>query len=330
MIRWLPTIVLFGLLCGCRGSAELMPLPEIEWNPERYICYRTDTPPTIDGKTDEAVWASAPRTAEFVDIRGMSAPAPRYSTHARMLWDDEYFYLAAELEEPHVWATLRERDSVIYLDNDFELFIDPNGNTHNYFELELNAFGTEWDLMLTRPYRDPGYKALHDWTFAGLRTAVHVDGTINDPADEDLGWSVEIAIPWSALARDADRDVPPAVGDQWRVNFSRVQWQVEAVDGAGWRAVGRGQLGLVAPGPGRNALSGDVGFRAVLGTDRRSRRRRVRRALDRSSTLGSATTLLCRTPLVRGTWAVLLQAGATGAERSGVDRLELAPHDHGR
>ena len=56
-----------------------------------------------------------------------------------MLWDDQFFYVGAELEEPHVWATLTERDSVIFHDNDFEVFIDPDGDTHLYYELEMNA-----------------------------------------------------------------------------------------------------------------------------------------------------------------------------------------------
>ena len=86
-----------------------------------------------------------------------------------MLWDDSRFYVSAMLEEPHVWGTLVERDSVIYHDNDFELFIDPDGDTHEYYELEINALGTEWDLLLVKPYRDGG-PAVHEWDIAGLET----------------------------------------------------------------------------------------------------------------------------------------------------------------
>jgi hypothetical protein len=65
-----------------------------------------------------------------------------------------------------------------------------------------------------------------------LRTAVHVDGTLNEPADTDRGWSVEIAFPWKALAEYAHKPAPPRPGDEWRVNFSRVQWRHEIVDNA--------------------------------------------------------------------------------------------------
>jgi hypothetical protein len=142
-----------------------------------------------------------------------------------MLWDDENWYLAAELEEPDVWATLTERDSVIFHDNDFEVFIDPDGDTHVYYELEVNAFGTAWDLMLVQPYRDGG-PAIHAWDIAGLQVGVNVRGSINRPGDRDGGWTVEIAMPWRIL-REAPGRRPPQAGDQWRVNFSRVQWKLD-------------------------------------------------------------------------------------------------------
>ena len=142
-----------------------------------------------------------------------------------MLWDDDDFYVAAEMQEPDVWATLTERDSVIFRDNDFELFVDPDGDTHAYYELEINALGTVWDLMLLKPYRDGG-PAIHAWDIAGLRARAAVRGTLNRPGDRDEGWDVELAMPWKILGEAA-----PKPGDRWRVNFSRVEWQVDAAGG---------------------------------------------------------------------------------------------------
>ena len=147
-----------------------------------------------------------------------------------MLWDDQYFYIAGQLEEPHVWATLTKHDSVIFHDNDFEIFIDPDGDNHEYYEIEINALNTEWDLFLKKPYRDGG-PALNEWEIPGLKTAVHVDGTLNNPTDTDRSWSVEFAIPWKVLAQYAHRPAPPQDGDQWRIDFSRVEWQYKVVDG---------------------------------------------------------------------------------------------------
>lgn len=192
--------------------------------PRGYVCYRAEKPPEIDGRLDDASWQAVPWTDDFVDIEGDRRPRPRFRTRAKMVWDDSHFYIAAEMEEPHVCGTLTKRDSVIFHDNDFEVFIDPDGDNHEYYEFEINALNTGWDLFLPRPYKDGG-RAEDRWDIAGLRTAVHIDGTLNDPADRDKGWSVEIAIPWSALREYARRPAPPRDGDQWCVNFSRVEWE---------------------------------------------------------------------------------------------------------
>lgn len=195
-----------------------------------YDCPRAAERVQIDGRLDDPVWRLARWTDDFVDIQGDVKPAPRFRTRVKMLWDDEYFYVGAWMEEPHVWASITQHDSVIFHDNDFEVFIDPNGDTLEYYEFEINALNTGWDLFLDKPYRKGG-KARNDWEIPGLRTAVHVDGTLNDPQDRDRDWSVEIAFPWKALAQYAQKPAPPRSGDEWRVNFSRVEWRHEIVAG---------------------------------------------------------------------------------------------------
>ncbi len=197
--------------------------------PSGYVCYRAPRPVVIDGKLDDQ-WQEARWTSEFQDIEGPRKPKPRFSTRAKMMWDDNYFYIAAMLREPHVWSTLTKHDSVIFHDNDFEVFIDPDGDNHNYYEFEINALNTGWDLFLNRPYKNSG-KADNSWEIPGLKTAVHVDGTLNDSSDTDRSWSVEIAIPWKVLAEYAGKPSPPKEGDQWRVNFSRVEWHHDLREG---------------------------------------------------------------------------------------------------
>ncbi len=207
-------------------------------HPRGYVCYRAAGPMQMDGRLDEASWQAVPWSDEFTDIEGDLRPRPRYRTRVKMLWDDEYFYVAAELEEPHVWATLTQHDSYIFHDdNDFEVFIDPDGDSHHYCEFEINARNTGWDLLLTRPYKDGG-RAIDSWEMPGFKSAVHVDGTLNDPRDTDRGWTIEMAFPWKVLTELAASKNPPGDGDQWRINFSRVNWRHEIVNGAYRRAPG--------------------------------------------------------------------------------------------
>jgi hypothetical protein len=220
MVRfgWVTVGVLFASVAGA------------EQLPKRYDCRHTSASIKVDGRLDEAAWKQAPFTDLFVDIEGDRKPRPRFATRAKMLWDNQYFYVAAEMEEPHVWATLTAHDSVIFHDNDFEVFIDPNGDTLEYYEFEINALNTGWDLFLNKPYRHGG-KADNGWEIPGLKTAVSVRGTLNNPSDRDEGWTVEMAFPWKVLGEFAHKPAPPRRGDEWRVNFSRVEWQHQVRDG---------------------------------------------------------------------------------------------------
>ena len=207
-------------------------MPTLPASPRRLLVRRVPEPPRGDGRLEGPAWEALEWSEDFLDITGDSARAPRFRTRLKAGWDDEFLHFGAELEEPHAWGTLTERNSVIYQDNDFELFLDPDGDGRNYYELEINVLGTIWELSLPKPYRDGGEPVL-GCNVEGLRSAVCVRGTLNDPSDLDEGWSVELSIPWPGLAPYAGgRSLPPKPGDEWRANFSRVQWRHEVVDGA--------------------------------------------------------------------------------------------------
>jgi hypothetical protein len=184
----------------------------------------------IDGKLGDAAWRAAPWTSDFIDIEGKAKPKPRFRTRAKMLWDDTYLYVAAELVEPHLWATYDRHDMVIFHEHDFEIFLDPDGDRLHYFEFELNALNTGWDLYLPAPYNDGG-KADDSWEIPGLQTAVHLRGTLNNPMDRDHGWTLEMAFPWAAFNRGPRPAGPPRPGEHWRINFSRVEWLLDVKDG---------------------------------------------------------------------------------------------------
>ncbi|MCH2135965.1 MAG: carbohydrate-binding family 9-like protein [Phycisphaerales bacterium] len=200
-------------------------------HPRVYVVGRAPQPLKIDGKLDEPIWLQAPRTDLYIDIEGDRKPRPEFDTRSAMLWDDEYFYFGCWMDEPHLWGTLTERDSIIYRDNDWEIFVDPDRDNVDYDEFEINVLGTEFDLRLTRGYRCGGTFDI-PWDMVGLKTGIHVEGTINDPSDQDSGWTVEVAIPWSSFADVSNVPCPPGPGDIWAANFSRVQWPLEIVDGA--------------------------------------------------------------------------------------------------
>ena len=194
-----------------------------------YVVCQTTSSMDIDGKADEPAWEQAAWTADFVDIEAGQKPVPAHRTRVKMLWDKQNLYVLAELEESQIWAYYTDHDQVVYHENDIEVFIDPDGNAHDYFEFEVNARNTVFDLFLPKPYRNGG-SPLVSWNGNGFKSAVSVDGTVNDPTDVDRKWTVEMIIPFETVKTGENSQVPKD-GQVWRIDFSRVQWQTDVVDG---------------------------------------------------------------------------------------------------
>ena len=218
------------------------------------VSHRATGPIEVDGNLEKPAWKDVPRSPRFVDM--VSGEPALYETRMATQWDDDRFYVAYWVEEPQVRASLTERDSFIWNDNDVEFFM---GGDDCYHELEINAFNTVYEVFLVwqdalkrggrfdRPefdlyerevdllggFQDAGRWsrlprgrrwAFMDFDLAGLETAVKVDGTINDPSIVDRGWTVEMAFPWKSLAVLFDgRTLPPAEGETLRCDFSRFQ-----------------------------------------------------------------------------------------------------------
>ena len=216
--------------------------------------HRAKGPVVVDGDLDKPAWRDVPRSPRFVDM--VSGEPAIYDTRVACQWDETHFYVGYWAEEPYVTATLTERDSFIWIDNDVEFFM---GGDDCYYELEINAFGTVYEaffvwqdamgkggrfdrpeLDLRGPHVDllGGFQdasrwgkhprgrrfAFLDFDLPGLQTAVRVDGKINDPTSVDRGWTVEVALPWSGLAGLFDgRTLPPGEGETLRCDFSRFE-----------------------------------------------------------------------------------------------------------
>jgi len=231
-----PTLIALAacplLLAGSSVKAQdsFKSLANLFTVPYTYTAPYASAPPKIDGNINDKIWANVPWVKDFTDIEGSLKPEPYYKTRCKMLWDKDYLYIAAQIEDPQIWAYVKNHDEVVFQDNDFEIFIDPNNDTHEYYEIEVNAINTIWDLFLSKPYRNGPGGGLTDWEAKGLRSAVKVQGTVNNPKDTDKGWTVEMAIPFDAVSM-REKGKSPENGDFWRINFSRVQWRTSVKDG---------------------------------------------------------------------------------------------------
>lgn len=242
----LPVFHTVSILATMIGAASISASAQTPPTPKTYTCYRAEKAISIDGRMNEHSWKKAAWTSSFVDIEGDKKPLPLQDTRVKMLWDDQYLYVAAQIEEEHIWAYQDKKDQIVYLENDFEVFIDPDGDTENYYELEINAINNTFDLFLPKTYRKGG-KAQLKWDIKGLKSAVSVNGTVNNAKDKDKRWTLEIAIPFESLGTENVKPVIPAGGSEWRINFSRVNWQHDVDENGRYSRKRNAETGKIIP-----------------------------------------------------------------------------------
>ena len=146
-----------------------------------YPCTRTERPPVLDGKLDDAVWQRATLVSGFTLLNTDKLVSPQ--TSFRLLWDDKYLYLAVKCDEPQMDKISPTRythdESAVFGRESIEFFVDPNHTHDLYYQLAFNAGGSLYD----------GERFVASWN-SGARVKTHLG---------EKSWSAEVAVPWGPL-----------------------------------------------------------------------------------------------------------------------------------
>jgi hypothetical protein len=198
----------------------------------------------IDGKLEEDAWKAAPLLT-FVDVK-TGEPNTTFPVNGkgRMLWDDKALYVGIEVEDKDVQGGFPAdaKDPHLWTKDTVEIMIDPDWDKQNtnYYEIQIGpqnlVFDSQWDdYNVPKPSPD-GPFGHQDWS-SGLKSAVVVDGTIDNGDDVDKGYVVEAAIPWKSFSKA--KKTPPELGDSWRINL----YAMEKNSGVAWSPIlGRGNF----------------------------------------------------------------------------------------
>ena len=186
----------------------------------QYTVQRALEPVVVDGKLDEFSWERARQINRFERILN-DYDEVLFPTRAKMLWDSDYFYFAFVCQDADMWAIYDQEDDPMWSEEVVEVFIDPDGDGKRYLELEVNPLNAVVDLLIYSV--SPEWHSSKDWDIAKLKTAVQAHGTVNDSLALDQGWTVEIAIPWAAMADSVIGGARPTAGDVWRLNLYRIE-----------------------------------------------------------------------------------------------------------
>ena len=173
--------------------------------------HRLDTPMTIDGTLDEAVYASTAAISGFVQQEPNEYQPATEKTEAWIFFDDRNIYVSArcfESEPARRVANEMRRDTNQLRQNDtFAVLFDTFHDKRNGYLFYANSIGGFADSQIT----DEGPPNV-DWnTVWSVRTK-----------DFDGGWAIEMAIPFKSLRYAPGRE------QTWGVNLRRVvRWKNE-------------------------------------------------------------------------------------------------------
>src|ERR1051325_9251999 len=108
------------------------------------------TPPTIDGKDDDAVWRQAPAITEFTQWQPNEGKTPTFRTEAKVAYDAANLYVFVRSFDPHpdsIINLLERRDSFTPSDMVW-LFVDSYHDRRTGYEFGVNPSGVKLDAQI--------------------------------------------------------------------------------------------------------------------------------------------------------------------------------------
>ncbi len=177
--------------------------------PSQSVIVRTAQVPKIDGKLEDSLWKSAFQLGTFQNYRTAVNPLETTTT-AQMAYDETHLYVAVRCEDPAMdkisVSDLSKVEGEPWMEGSLvQVAIAVDEAASKYYCLTVAYNNQRWDSLTPRadyPKEIDGKNSSWDGEY---ETATQTDKS---------GWSVEMAIPWTALNRPT-----PKTGDQIKGNL---------------------------------------------------------------------------------------------------------------
>ena len=189
-----------------------------------YIVHRAAGQITIDGNDHPEEWANAMVIENF--LIPITYEKPKRTTQAKMLWDDQNLYVWFIAYDTDLRGTLKGKLARVWTEDAVELFLSPVFEKGSYYELELGPSNVLLALQIENTKRG-SFQERANWDHH-IKTAVGVEGTINNPDDIDKYYRGVMAIPFTDLKFAGNK--APAISDTWRFNIPRCDLSKEFGD----------------------------------------------------------------------------------------------------
>jgi hypothetical protein len=205
-----------GATVKVKGGAAEEVIPKPKYN-ALMVPADTVSGHVVDGKLDEAVWATIPP----LTLRPLGN-APNLPSVIKTFVTPTHLYMGAKLDDSNIWGTLKDRDSDTWTEEVLEMFLDFNGDGKDYLELQITPNNVVFDAHFENQLgkgtgsRQEQIDKSRAFNLANLVSAVQVDGTLSDDV-ADKSWTVEFSIPLAEIPGFTG----VKAGDTWALNFYR-------------------------------------------------------------------------------------------------------------
>ena len=143
-----------------------------------FECRWTDTPIKITGKGADPAWKNAQPIDNFY-VPWLEKPrAAKTKTKAKLLWDREYLYFFADMEDADLYADIKEHNGMLWFNDVFELFFKPADDKPGYYEFQVNPHGAVLDCFFPRRNAG-GFLRFKNETKFHVDAKVNLRGTLN-------------------------------------------------------------------------------------------------------------------------------------------------------
>ncbi len=207
------SIIIVVTLNGCQ-SGEL-----------KIVCKKSTTQILIDGILDENAWAKAETISLLNNKTGKVVEQDEYKCKVKTCYDSDYLYVAFINYDRDIFTSFTKRDEHLWNDDVAEVFIDTDDGLSTYIEIEISPTNIQFDSYITDTLNidlieTPKYNII------GLKSAVSVDGTVNNNQDTDNSWTVEMAIPLKEIGLISK--------NEYAINFYRIDQDIAGPGSYAW------------------------------------------------------------------------------------------------
>ena len=182
----------------------------------------------LNAQLDQPAWAAI----EWHDLARVGTGTATYATRFKAAYSEQGLYCLFDCEDRRLTCSGLPDNGNLFTEDVIEVFLWPDEQHPLYFEYEISPLGAQLPILVSN--RDGAVHGWLPWHHEGARRCLAKTAARGGPLTPGAtvtGWSAEFFIPFALLKGVC---LPPTVGQRWRVNFFRIDYDAGTASHWAW------------------------------------------------------------------------------------------------